>query len=130
MSLENLAALFLFLLVGWLWLTTLQAREQALAHAKRACARHGLQLLDQTVAVRGVTLLWTASGVRLKRTYGFEYSEEGVDRRIGRIVLVGMTLASLSLHAEDSAGGDPDTEGTAPDRPKPGADGSDGTFGA
>jgi hypothetical protein len=107
MSGEGLLGLFVLLVAGWLSLSTLQARERALAHARRACERTGVQLLDQTVALRGARLRWTSQGLRLRRTYGFEFSEAGVERRNGRVVLIGLVLESLSMEASAAApGGD------------------------
>ncbi len=101
MNSEGLIGLLVLLIAGWLTLSTLQARERALAHARRACERVGVQLLDQTVALRATRLCWTHQGLRLRRTYGFEFSEAGVERRLGRIVLVGMVLESLRLETPD-----------------------------
>jgi hypothetical protein len=105
MTVGNLSALLLVLLAGWLWLNTLRAHELALAHARRACERADVQLLDQAVALRGLSLRWTADGLRLRRTYGFEFSAAGVERQPGQIVLLGLRLESLSLNdAETHAG--------------------------
>ena len=94
---QNLVAILVVLLAGWLWLDTLRARETALALARRACDRQGVQLLDQAVALRSLSLRWTSAGVRIRRVYRFEFSEEGVGRRDGSIVLLGLALESLDL---------------------------------
>jgi hypothetical protein len=106
---ESLGALLVVLLAGWLWLNTLRARELALAHARRACERNHVQLLDQAVALRGIGLRWTARGLRLRRTYGFEFSVAGVERRSARVVLLGLQLERLELG--DDAGGTEDDSG-------------------
>lgn len=97
MNMDSLSAIFVVLLGGWLWLITLHAHEQALAHARRACERAGVQMLDQAVALRAVALRWTGEGLRLRRTYRFEFSEAGVERRIGTVVMLGLRLEQLSL---------------------------------
>lgn len=74
---ENLFVILVLLLVGWLWLDMLRAREMAVAMAKRACERHDVQFLDQAVALRRLGLRWTNDGLRLRRQYRFEFSEEG-----------------------------------------------------
>jgi hypothetical protein len=97
---QNLLAILIVLVVVWLWLDMLRAREMALGLARRACDRHGVQLLDQAVALRAMRLRWTVAGLRLRRTYRFEFSEEGVGRREGSLVLLGLALESLHLETE------------------------------
>lgn len=96
---ENLLALLLLLLVGWFWLDALRARELALALVRRSCDRHGLQMLDQAVELSRLGLRWTRDGVRLRRVYRFEFSDGGVERQTGSLVLVGLRLEILSLGA-------------------------------
>jgi hypothetical protein len=54
-------------------------------------------MLDQAVALRRLGLRWQSRGVRLRRVYRFEFSEEGVGRRTGYLVLLGLELEDLSL---------------------------------
>jgi hypothetical protein len=72
-----------------------------------------VQLLDQAVALRGVSLRWTGQGLRLRRSYGFEFSVAGVERRNGRVVLLGLMLERLELDdgeaIENEAGDDADS---------------------
>ncbi len=109
---DSLSALLVVLLAGWLWLNTLRARELALAHARRACEQAGVQLLDQAVALRALSLRWTAQGLRLRRSYAFEYSTAGVERHNGRVVLLGLRLERLDL---DTGGGPYAGEGSTDD---------------
>lgn len=69
--------------------------------SRRTCQRHGVQLLDQTVALQKFTLSWQADGLRLRRTYEFEFSEEGIGRHQGRLTLCGLTLESIELDGSD-----------------------------
>ena len=85
-------ALALILLAAgtYLWIDTLRAREAALAAGREACERYGLMLLDDTVAVTRLRLARDAEGrLHLARTYGFEFSDTGNNRRQGRIFLIG-----------------------------------------
>ncbi|NCA69893.1 MAG: DUF3301 domain-containing protein [Sphingobacteriia bacterium] len=93
----NLFAVFLVLLIGWFWLDSLRAREIATEICKAACARSGLQFLDQAVALRRMGLAWRAEGLRLRRVYRFDFSEEGVGRRTGHLILRGLVLEELSF---------------------------------
>lgn len=96
----------LALLIGWFWLDSLRAREIATGICRAACEQRDLQFLDQTVALRHLGLRWTHSGVRFRRVYRFDYSEEGVVRNTGYLVMLGLELEEISLglpqRAEDA----------------------------
>ena len=87
----------LLLLLGWFWLDSLRAREIAIGLCQAACRQRDLQWLDQTVALRRLGLTWRAEGVRLRRVYRFDFSEEGMERRQGYIVMRGLNLEELSF---------------------------------
>jgi hypothetical protein len=97
LSLWSLFSLFVILALGWFWLDSLRAREIALGICRAACGQRGLQLLDQAVAMRRLGITWGAQGLRLRRVYRFDFSEEGVGRRSGHLVLRGMDLEELSF---------------------------------
>jgi len=94
---DSLVALLLLLLTGWFWLDALRARELALVLSRRACEEQGLQFLDQAVALRRMGLRWTGQGLRIRRVYRFEFSEGGIGRRTGHLILLGLRLEELSL---------------------------------
>ena len=80
------------------WIDSLDARERALAAGRRACERYGVQLLDETVQFSRLRLARDAGGqIRLQRTYTFEFSETGDNRRHGAIVMLGGELQDLRL---------------------------------
>ncbi len=97
---SDLSNLLLLLALGGivgLWLKLSVARERAVLEARRQCHQHGLQLLDETVGLRGVRLR-RVNGLRMiERCYGFEVSVDGHDREPGRLWMIGHTLNSLSL---------------------------------
>jgi hypothetical protein len=101
LSLASLSSLFLVFAVGWFWLDSLRAREIALGICKAACDHRGLQLLDQAVALRRLGVTWGREGLRLRRVYRFDFSEEGVGRRDGYLVLRGLDLEDLSFGLPD-----------------------------
>ncbi|WP_295542410.1 DUF3301 domain-containing protein [uncultured Thiohalocapsa sp.] len=120
LTIDSLLGLLVILLTGWLWLNTLRARELALVRARRACERAGVQLLDQAVALRGMGLVWTPRGLRLRRRYGFEFSADGVARRAGQLILLGLSLESLWLQTDPTDTGQvPDEHGAARGRCEP-----------
>lgn len=84
--------LWWLLLIGglvWAWQDYLRARERAIAVAVETCRQSGVQLLDSTVALARVRPAWTGHGLRLKRTFVFDYSRDGADRLQGFIVFTG-----------------------------------------
>ncbi len=93
----NLFIVFLLLMLGWFWLDSLRTREIAIGICRAACEERNLQLLDQAVALRRLGLRWTNSGVRFRRVYRFDFSEGGVGRRSGYLVLVGLNLEDFSF---------------------------------
>lgn len=94
---DSLLILLILFLIGWYWLDSLRARELALGICRAACEKRELQFLDQTVALRRLRLRWTKEGLRLGRTYRFEFSEEGSGRQDGYLTLVGLYLEEISL---------------------------------
>lgn len=85
------------IVIGLLWFDAMTARELALAHARRLCAEHGAQLLDQGVALQRLRPLWRGGRPRLARGYRFELSYDGGDRHRGSLTLIGKRLADWSL---------------------------------
>ncbi|OGA14441.1 MAG: hypothetical protein A3G25_14715 [Betaproteobacteria bacterium RIFCSPLOWO2_12_FULL_63_13] len=84
--------------LAWWWHDSMRARERALAVAGAACRRDRLQLLDETVEC---VKIWPARGegghMALRRTYRFEFSDTGDNRRAGSVVILGTTVESLYL---------------------------------
>ena len=96
-DLSNLLLLLALSGVVGLWLKLSVARERAIQEARRQCQQHGLQLLDETVGLRGVRLR-RINGLRMiERCYGFEVSIDGDDREAGRLWMIGNALSGLSL---------------------------------
>ncbi len=98
---NNLFAIFLLLAIGWFWLDSLRAREIAIGICQAACRQRDLQFLDQAVALRRLGPAWRSEGLRLRRVYRFDFSEEGVGRRSGYIVMRGLVLEELSFGLPD-----------------------------
>ena len=92
---EMVTLLILAVLV-WLWFDSMRARERALASGKRACERDGLMFLDETVECVALGVARNGDGhVALRRTYGFEFSDTGNNRRSGSVVMLGGEVESL-----------------------------------
>jgi hypothetical protein len=81
-----------------LWLDSLRARERAVRAGKSACERYNLQLLDDTVSFARMRLARDEEGqLKIARTYVFEFSDTGNNRRHGAIVMLGGELQDLQL---------------------------------
>lgn len=79
------------------WSTARAAAERAEELGRNACSAAGVQWLDQTVHADGLRLRRRRDGwPGLERSFRFEYSEDGEDRHIGRLVLLGDELVSFS----------------------------------
>ena len=92
----ELSTLLILAALVWLWFDSMRARERALALGKRACARDGLMFLDETVECIALGFARDADGrMALRRTYGFEFSDTGNNRRSGSIVMLGGEVESL-----------------------------------
>jgi uncharacterized protein DUF3301 len=91
-------AILLIVAGAFLWIDSLRARERALAAGRKACERYGVQFLDETVVFARLRLGRDAGGqLHLRRTYTFEFSETGDNRRHGAIVMLGGELQDLQL---------------------------------
>ena len=92
------AAIVLIAAGIFFWLDSLRARERALSAGRAACERYALQFLDDTVSVSRVRLGRDDEGqLRIARTYTFEFSDTGNNRRHGAIVMLGAELQDLQL---------------------------------
>ena len=91
-------AIILIVAGGFFWIDSLRARERALAAGRGACERYGVQLLDETVQFARLRLARDEEGrLRLRRTYTFEFSDTGDNRRHGAIVMLGAQLQDMQL---------------------------------
>jgi hypothetical protein len=98
MSWAEFAGIVALLLLGWAWYSSLRARELANRIATDTCSRAGVQFLDGTVSMLRVAFARDAGGaLTLRRTYVFDYSEDGASRRRGFVVLTGLELDSVGL---------------------------------
>lgn len=88
-------------LIAWGWYGGTVAKEAAVRAARRACETHRQQLLDQTVALEGFKPKRDASGrMRILRSYGFEFSDDGDHRHRGRIELLGLKVTGIDLEMD------------------------------
>lgn len=87
------------------WSAARGAAERAVQLGRAACQAAGVQLLDQTVHAHGLRLRRRHDGrLGFERSFRFEYSEDGVERHVGRLVLRGDDLVSFSGPVQGSGG--------------------------
>jgi len=100
---DTLLPLLVILAAFYLWHNALRAREQARALAHALCARAGVQLLDQSVALRRVSLRRVpGEGLRLLRCYRFDVSTDGHDRRHGSLDMLEGEVISYDLPVHEA----------------------------
>ncbi len=101
---SNLLLLLLAGAVLMLWLDGARAREFATSLVQRYCGNRNMQFLDGTVALVRVGIRWTASGLRIRRMFRFDFSLEGVGRRTGYILMLGTRLETIDDGLPDPDG--------------------------
>lgn len=95
----ELAAIAIIAAGMFLWVDSLRARERAVAAGRAACRRYELQFLDDTVSFTRLRLARNEEGhLRIARTYSFEFSDTGNNRRHGAVMMLGGEL--LDVHLE------------------------------
>ena len=98
MSAASLIPLLLLGLLLWFWQNTLRIRELAVSAARQTCDRQNLQLLDGTVVLHRLSLKRNPAGrMTLRRTFLFGYSEDGVERHTGFIIMLGSLIEQVGL---------------------------------
>ena len=81
-----------------LWVWAMDARAAAYRIACETCSRAVVQLLDETVTFAGFRLVRNAEGSRrLLRTYTFDYTRDGFERRHGFVVLSCSGIEAVGL---------------------------------
>jgi hypothetical protein len=97
-----LLALIVLILIVWFWADSLRARECALRVCAKACQEINAQLLDETVALRRVSLARNEYGrAVLRRTYRFEYSLDRTHRLRGSVIMRGRAVETVAIQSPD-----------------------------
>ena len=99
---DTLLWMILLGLVVIFWRDSMRAREIAVGTCKRACTAYKVQLLDDTVSLIRITPA-LAPGAKpvLRRTYQFDLSETGADRRRGTVTLLGTAVETIFIPNSD-----------------------------
>jgi hypothetical protein len=94
----GLLILLVVVVLAWAaWSSARAAAERAEDAGRDACAAAGVQWLDQSVHASGLRLRRGEDGrLGFERSFRFEYSEDGQDRHVGRLVIRGDRLVAFS----------------------------------
>jgi len=91
-------SLVILLALAWLWFDSIQVRDIAVREAAGACATEGLQFLDETVSITRLRFTRDDDGrLMLSRTYSFEYSDTGNNRRPGSVDMLGQSVVMVNV---------------------------------
>ena len=87
--------------LAWYWYAGMNAREQAIAIGRRACAESGVQFLDDSVALSRTRFARNHDGqLQFQRDYRFEFSDTGNNRRPGTVRMLGDRIEWVNLDGE------------------------------
>lgn len=104
MLLDAILVFALFALPAWFWYDSMRAREAAVTFGEKACAQDGFQFLDQTVVLESIAVGRNRRGrVALRRSYRFEFSDDGWNRRKGSLMLMGDQVEWIRLEPDEPA---------------------------
>ncbi|MEQ1589162.1 MAG: DUF3301 domain-containing protein, partial [Gallionella sp.] len=85
-------------ILGWYWMHSIRILEIARDAGRQSCIKDEVQFLDDTVASTSLALARDTSGRRiLRRTYRFEFTETGNNRRDGEVVMLGDRVESVTM---------------------------------
>jgi len=94
----SLTLLLIIAVLVWFWQISQQCRDTAIQLARQTCQHQGLQFLDGTATLKSIRPCFhRGNGPGLKRTYTFDYSEDGTDRHSGCIIMFNSQVSSLVL---------------------------------
>ena len=80
------------------WFNAQKAKEIALATAKNHCLAMGVQMLDDYVALNGLSLKRDKAGrIQLYRSFLFEFSSTGNERYNGTLVMLGRQVDAINM---------------------------------
>lgn len=83
------------------WRANLEARQVANEVAMETCKRLSVQFLDGTVAFSSMRPVRGPLGrLTLRRNYVFDYTDDGLSRHQGFVVLLGSQVEAVGLAAD------------------------------
>jgi len=84
--------------IGVFWWQSQAVKELAFQATRNHCANMGVQLLDDSVVLRGFWFKRDAGGsLRVRRSYLFEFTSTGDERYHGGTVMLGARVETIQL---------------------------------
>jgi len=82
----------------WLWFDSTRIHEIAVKCARHHCQLNEVQFLDDTVSLANIKPARDEDGrLTFKRSYTFEYSDTGNNRKLGSIIMLGQVVRYLDI---------------------------------
>ncbi len=101
-TLGDVFILILLMAAVGIWVQHDRFRRRALSLAQQATEKAQVQLLDQSVSLRKVSLRRDDRGwPQVVRYFGFEFSRSGYDRFRGHVEFIGLSLSEVELDLGD-----------------------------
>ncbi|WP_299976818.1 DUF3301 domain-containing protein [uncultured Pseudoteredinibacter sp.] len=83
---------------AWYWLTAVKVKELAFQAAARRCNMENVQLLDDSIALKGIEFQRAGNGnMGLRREFAFEFTSTGNHRYQGWVIMQGSRNVSVEL---------------------------------
>lgn len=96
----NLMGILLIALAVVFWWKNQGVKQIAYQVARRHCDELGVQLLDQSIMLRGISLKRTATGnLTLLRKFVFEFTSTGDERYKGEVRMLGLGVDRIDMDA-------------------------------
>jgi len=93
-----LTTLLIIAFLVWFWQISQRCRDAAIHIARQTCKRQEVQFLDGTATLKSIRPYFTRrNGPGFKRTYTFDYSEDGMGRQSGCIIMHNSQVTSVVL---------------------------------
>ena len=95
---SNSLGLLVVVLLAYYWWHSGDFKALALSSAAKHCEQFGLQLLDQSMVIKGLWLEKNDRGsISVRRRYQFEFSSTGEQRYLGLLVMLGTRVTSIDI---------------------------------
>lgn len=92
----NLLVILTLCLLAFYWWHSGDFKTLAMGFSTRHCEHFNLQLLDQSMVIKGLWVERNAGGsLSVRRRYQFEFSSTGERRYLGLLTMLGSKLKSI-----------------------------------
>ena len=94
----SLILLLLIVIAVLFWQASLRSRDLAIRTARETCRSQDLQFLDGTATLRQIRPYYSRNkGPGIRRIFSFDYSDNGIDRQSGCIIMENAHVSAVLL---------------------------------